>query len=65
MLIHGEKDSRVPVINAETMLKRFQSAGKKVPYLNFSNSGHGVYDEQGRNLLYNGVLDFLNKNIGK
>jgi acetyl esterase/lipase len=65
MLIHGEKDSRVPVINAETMLKKFESAGKKVPYLNFSNSGHGVYDEEGRNILYNGVLEFLDKNIGE
>jgi dipeptidyl aminopeptidase/acylaminoacyl peptidase len=65
MLIHGEKDSRVPVINAETMLQRFKSAGKKVPYLNFSKSGHGVYDEAGRDVLYNGVLEFLDKNIGE
>jgi dipeptidyl aminopeptidase/acylaminoacyl peptidase len=65
MLIHGEKDSRVPVINAEAMLKRLQSKGKKVPYLNFSNSGHGVYDEQGRDTLYKGVLEFLDKNMGE
>ncbi|MFT6267675.1 MAG: dipeptidyl aminopeptidase/acylaminoacyl peptidase [Alphaproteobacteria bacterium] len=65
MLIHGEKDSRVPVINAETMLKRFKSVGKEVPYLNFSNSGHGVFDEEGRDILYNGVLEFLDKNTGE
>jgi len=65
MLIHGEKDSRVPVINAETMLKKFESVGKKVPYLNFSNSGHGVYDEEGRFILYNAVIEFLDNNIGK
>jgi len=55
MLIHGEKDSRVPVINAETMLKKFESVGKKVPYLNFSNSGHGVYDEK-EGLFYTMLL---------
>jgi pimeloyl-ACP methyl ester carboxylesterase len=65
MLIHGERDSRVPVINAETMLQRFESIGKKVPYLNFSKSGHGVYDEEGRDTLYKGVLEFLDKNIGE
>jgi dipeptidyl aminopeptidase/acylaminoacyl peptidase len=65
MLIHGEKDSRVPVINAETMLKRLESAGKDVPYLNFSKSGHGVYDEEGRGILYKSVLEFLDENIGQ
>ena len=65
MLIHGERDSRVPVINAEAMLSKFESVGKKVPYLNFSNSGHGVYDEEGRFILYNAVIDFLDKNIGQ
>jgi pimeloyl-ACP methyl ester carboxylesterase len=65
MLIHGERDSRVPVINAEAMLSKFESVGKKVPYLNFSKSGHGVYDDEGRFILYNAVIDFLDKNIGK
>ena len=65
MLIHGEKDSRVPVINAETILQQFKSIAKKVSYLNFSNSGHGVYDETGRDILYKGVLEFLEKNIGE
>ncbi|MFT6779325.1 MAG: dipeptidyl aminopeptidase/acylaminoacyl peptidase [Paraglaciecola sp.] len=55
----------MPVVNAETMLQRFKSIGKKVPYLNFSKSGHGVYDEAGRNTLYKGVLEFLDKNIGE
>ena len=65
MLIHGERDSRVPVINAETMLQRFESIGKKVPYLNFGKSGHGVYDEQGRETLYKAVLEFLEQNIAE
>lgn len=65
MLIHGDKDSRVPVINAETMLKRLKEQGKEVPYLNFNRSGHGVWDEEGRVALYQGMLDFLEENIGK
>lgn len=65
MLIHGDKDARVPVINSEKMLEKLEAAGKKVPYLNFSKSGHGVYDEKGRLELYGALLEFLDKNIGQ
>ncbi|MFT4788658.1 MAG: dipeptidyl aminopeptidase/acylaminoacyl peptidase, partial [Paraglaciecola sp.] len=41
-----------------------QAQGNKVPYLNFANSGHGVYDAKGRRQLYLGLLDFLDNNIG-
>nr|WP_136252081.1 alpha/beta fold hydrolase [Ningiella ruwaisensis] len=59
LLIHGEKDSRVPVINAESMLEKFKAPGKDVEYINFKNSGHGVYDEEGRKELYEALVDFL------
>ena len=63
MIIHGEKDARVPVINAEAMVKKLTDAGNKPQYLNFSKSGHGVYDEEGRKTLYEALLDFLETNI--
>lgn len=65
MLIHGEKDARVPVINAEKMLEKLEAAGHTVPYLNFSKSGHGVRDPQGRLELYAAVLKHLEENIGQ
>ncbi|WJG09856.1 S9 family peptidase [Aliiglaciecola sp. LCG003] len=64
MLIHGDKDARVPVINANKMHTALEAQGKKVPYLNFGKSGHGVYDEEGRKELYQALLDFLDVNIG-
>lgn len=64
MLLHGEKDARVPVINAEKMHEKLLAAGKQVPYLNFAKSGHGVYDERERKQLYVALLDFLKQNIG-
>ncbi|MFW8590636.1 alpha/beta fold hydrolase [Glaciecola sp. 2405UD65-10] len=63
MLIHGEKDSRVSVKNAEAMVEAFAKVGKDVPYLNFDKSGHGVYDEAGRLQLYTALLAFLDKNL--
>ncbi|WP_412972745.1 alpha/beta hydrolase family protein [Glaciecola sp. MF2-115] len=65
MLIHGEKDARVPVINAEKMLEKLEEAGHKVPYLNFSKSGHGVRDPEGRLELYAALLKHLEENIGE
>ncbi len=65
MLIHGEKDTQVPVIHSERMLEKFKQAGKEVPYLNFTNSGHGVGDEEGRQQLYTAILEFLDENIAK
>ena len=62
MLIHGEKDAQAPVIHSELMLKKLKEAGKKVPYLNFSRSGHGVYDEAGRLELYTALIKFLDEN---
>lgn len=63
MLIHGEKDARVSVKNAEAMVEAFAKIGKDVPYLNFDKSGHGVYDEAGRLQLYTALLAFLDKNL--
>lgn len=64
LLIHGEKDTRVPVINALKMREKLQEVGKEVPYISFKKSGHGVYDEEGRKQLYEAVIDFLDTNIG-
>lgn len=64
LLIHGEKDARVSVRNAAVMLDAFSRVGKRVPYLNFDKSGHGVYDEQGRVQLYSEIEKFLDKQIG-
>ncbi|MFT5706417.1 MAG: dipeptidyl aminopeptidase/acylaminoacyl peptidase [Oceanospirillaceae bacterium] len=64
MLIHGDKDTRVPVINAEKMLEKLESAGQDVPYLNFRKSGHGEQDPEGRLELYSALLKHLDENVG-
>ena len=64
MLIHGEKDAIVPVINAEKMLEKLELAGHDVPYLNFRKSGHGMRNPEGRLELYGALLKHLEENIG-
>lgn len=63
MLIHGSKDRRVPEINAEVLAEKLEAAGNKPIYLQYAQAGHGVYDEKSRMELYQGLLDFLDKNL--
>ena len=63
MLIHGSKDKRVPEINSEALADRLTAAGKAPVYLQYRQAGHGVYDEENRAELYQGLLDFLGENI--
>lgn len=63
MLIHGSKDRRVPEINSEMLAKKLKSVGNAPEYLQYSQAGHGVYDESNRQELYQGLLNFLDKNL--
>jgi len=64
MLIHGAKDTRVPVAHAKKMRKRFKSNGKDVEWVVFKLAGHGVWEEKNKKKLYTGLLRFLDKHIG-
>ena len=63
LLIHGEKDRRVPIINAEKMAAKLKESGKRVQTLSFGLSAHGVYDEESKLKLYTALLAFLNSHI--
>jgi dipeptidyl aminopeptidase/acylaminoacyl peptidase len=63
MIIHGDKDARVPVINAKAMIKALSKVGNEPEYLNFSQSGHGVYDEKGRYALYDAAITFFDQHL--
>lgn len=65
MLLHGEKDQRVPVENSIQMQEALTKAGNPAIYHNFSKAGHGVYDETERKALYSALLEFLDDNIGE
>ncbi|MFT6268740.1 MAG: hypothetical protein ACJAVV_001555 [Alphaproteobacteria bacterium] len=46
----SQQDS-ITIHSGELALVHVKSVSKEVPYLNFSNSGHGVFDEEGRDIL--------------
>lgn len=63
MLIHGEKDRRVPEINSQALYKALVKQGKAPLYLKYGQAGHGVYNEENRKELYQGMLNFLTDNL--
>ena len=64
MLVHGEKDERVSVKNTDQLEEKLQQAGNPAEIMLFSQSGHGVYDQESRLKLYTNMLSFLDKHIG-
>ncbi|MGQ8367259.1 alpha/beta hydrolase family protein [Glaciecola sp. 1036] len=63
MLIHGSKDRRVPEINSEALAERLKKVNNPPVYLQYSQAGHGVFDEEDRQEMYQGLLDFLDANL--
>lgn len=64
LLIHGSKDQRAPIEQAESMMLAFDKIGKKYQWLKMSDEAHGYYDEKNRITVYSTILKFLDENIG-
>ena len=65
LLIHGVRDERAPIEQAESLQKALKQAGVPYQWLEIGNEAHGYYDEQNRLTVYRKVLAFLDANIGK
>ncbi len=65
LLVHGAKDERAPIEQAESLMEAFDEIGKSYEWLKIGNESHGYYDEKNRLKVYSKVLEFLDKNIGK
>ena len=64
LLIHGAKDERAPIEQAESMMQAFDKIGKKYQWLKLDHEAHGYYDENNRLTVYSKILQFLDDNIG-
>jgi dienelactone hydrolase len=63
MLIHGGKDERCPVQNAEAMRAALEKEGKTVEWLLEPDEGHGFRDELTRERMYTRLLTFLRTSL--
>ena len=64
-LIHGAKDERAPIEQAEALKDAFDDIGKRYKWLELDDEAHGYYDENNRLLVYTKILEFLKENIGE
>lgn len=64
LIVHGEKDVRVPIANAYLLEEKLKEAGKKYDTF-YREDGHGFQKVEYRVESFEKILDFLNKHIGK
>jgi len=63
-LVHGTEDVRVPIANAHFLEKELKKAGKIYEKI-YKKEGHGFQKVNNRIELFNKMIEFLDKNIGK
>lgn len=63
MVIHGKNDPRVPVGEAEQIVRELQARNRPVEYLLFDDEGHGIVKLKNRLQLYPQVVNFLNSHL--
>ncbi len=64
MIVHGGRDERVPIAQAQAMRKALDARGYAYEWLVKDNEGHGFYLAENQNELYTKLLAFLDRNIG-
>ncbi len=63
LVIHGARDPRVPVSEAEQLVEQLRSRGIQVEYLRFDDEGHGIAKLENRLQAYTKALEFIAKHL--
>jgi len=64
MIVHGGRDRRVPIAQAQALRKALDARGYTYEWLVKDNEGHGFYLAENQEELYTKLLAFLDRNIG-
>ena len=65
LLVHGKKDKRTQIDQAEMMRDALTKAGRPPEWMMVETEGHGFYDSQHRKVFFEKLEGFLAKHIGK
>lgn len=63
LLMHGKQDERAPLEHAIKLQDALKSAGKPFEWVQINDEAHGFYGQANREVYYNRVLAFLDKNL--
>lgn len=64
MVLHGANDPRVPVAEADQIVRQVREQRGDVEYLRFPDEGHGISRLQNRITAYQRIARFLDRTIG-
>jgi dienelactone hydrolase len=64
LLVHGERDRRVPPVHAHDMRKALQAAGNEPEWLTFDLEGHGWFKPENKLAYARRVEEFLGRHLG-
>ncbi len=59
MVIHGARDPRVPVSEAEQLVEALRSRGVDVEYMRLEDEGHGIVKIENRLRVYTRAIQFI------
>jgi len=63
MVVHGARDPRVPVTEAEQIVEALKSRGVPVRYIRLEDEGHGIAKVENRVRVYTEALKFIEKHL--
>ena len=63
MVIHGANDPRVPLGEAEQLVKALEAQGNKTEFLVFEDEGHGLVKLTNKKVAYPAIVDFLDQQL--
>ncbi len=64
LIVHGARDPRVRLKQADRMVEALRKEGKEVDYLVFENEGHSITKWTNNLIFYRKLEDFLAKHLG-
>ena len=64
MVLHGARDPRVPVSEADQVVAAVRAQGGEVEYLRYEDEGHGIVRRANRLEAYPRVAAFLERHLG-
>jgi dipeptidyl aminopeptidase/acylaminoacyl peptidase len=62
-VVQGQNDPRVPVTEAEQIVKALREAGQPVWYMNALNEGHGYRKKENRDVYQQAVVLFFEEHL--
>ena len=63
LIVHGTKDRRTPIEQANSLISAFNEAGFKHQYVELEGEGHGIFNDESREQHYRRLVQFLSDNL--